>query len=192
MTFAQTSIGVTPKAAIEALDHSIDAELAQLVLQAAQKIAGVEREEIRNRLAKRPTGALVRSVQATLLEHGGHVAGAMAAPDTPYARIQDLGGPITAKGKLLPVPFRDTPLGKGPLDYGDSLTLIPRHGKDSILAEVSGKGKNRVVKGRFTLKHEVKIPGVGYIAATLARGDAATEGVVIHRLESAADKASKG
>lgn len=119
------------------------------------------RREIMSRLSKDPTGRMARSVTSEADGKGGADVG----PTTIYSRIQNDGGIIRAAGKKLAVPlsFARVPKGKAPRDWSPGqLTLIPRKGKDSLLAVVS-KGK---IDAKYVLKDKVTIKGVHYLEAT--------------------------
>ncbi len=138
-------------------------QLDFIVEDAGRLIEGPMRREIMTRLNKKPTGRMARSVRTQTFGSGT----ALVGPTVPYAGIQNFGGIITAGSKLLAVPlsFGRVPKGKWPRDWPEGqLKLIPRKGKDSILATVSGKKKK--LEPKYVLKERVKIKGVGYLEAT--------------------------
>lgn len=159
-----------------------------LVDAAEELIEGEMRREIMTRLRKAPTGRMARSVRTQVEGRGT----ALVGPTVPYAGIQNFGGIITAKGKKLAVPlsFGLVPKGKWPKDWpAGQLTLIPRKGKDSILAVVGkrfkrGKKKGQFrIKAKYVLKDKVEIKGVHYIEATERQVAAEVEDFIARRIE---------
>lgn len=170
-------IGITikTKGSLGDIKNALPEELKQGSLRAAQHVSAVLQREIRSQF-KPGTAKLARSFKPSLLtELSGKRFGAGSFSDLVYAGIQDEGGVIRAKGKKLaiPLPFAKVPRGKGPRDYS-TLKLIPRRGKNSLLARVTGKGKKRKIKPLFVLVDQVKIHGTYYIDRS---AEEATEGV---------------
>lgn len=146
---------------VKQFGEDLDERLDQIVLKAGQMAEGPMRREIMGRLAKDPTGRMARSVTTEVDTKGA----ALVGPTVPYAQIQNDGGIIHAAGKKLSIPlsFGRVPRGMAPRDWpGGQLKLIPRKGKDSLLAVVS-KGK---IDAKYVLKDKVTIKGVNYLEAT--------------------------
>lgn len=142
-------------------------ELTQLSLGAAQLYAGALRRSIVRLLKKDPTGTTARSVRVELVTKTGDEITAIAAAHTPYANIQDQGGTIEAKDKLLAVPWDIVPRGKGPRDYAPNfLKAVPRPGKPTLLVENRKRRKGeKIPTPYFTLKERIVIEGVHFVDA---------------------------
>jgi hypothetical protein len=123
------------------------------------------------RLAKRNAGAMQKSWRKT-----GHLAnnigidvqgsddtfwglvgtGVKGAKSVKYARIQDKGGTITAKGKYLAIPFKGVT--ERPRDVSDTFVAKSKGGC-LIIFQRLGKGK---IKPMFALKRSVNIPAANW------------------------------
>lgn len=153
-------------AAIAELPEAARVELVKAALRLAQYAAGELSRESMARLAKDPTGRLARSFLARVVE--GDVITAEAYSAMPYAAIQDRGGVIRAKKKMLAIPIRGAGgpgRGQGPRDFNRPLFPIRARSGAVLLMERIGKGKRARMVPRYLLKQSVRIPGVGYLDA---------------------------
>jgi hypothetical protein len=122
-------------------------------------------------------GGLARSFKERFVTEGGMI-GAESYSNRIYARIQDEGGPISAKpGKALAVPlqYAKTTPGKWPRHYPkegpQALHFIPRKGRAPLLAQVkkNAKGETVSVKPIFVLLKRVTIKPQRYIDTVRAQ-----------------------
>jgi hypothetical protein len=163
--------------ALDELGAEVRPELARITLRAGTVLEAAMRREIVSRLAKEPTGFMARNVRTTAVKTGDEIAGAMVGVYTPYAEIQNDGGTIHSKGKLLAVPLRGVPKGKAPRDWGaDELHIVPRRGKAPLLADAAGHPK-------YVLMQSVNIPGVHYAEAASAAAAGPVEQLIAAELE---------
>lgn len=164
--------GQTIGLVVDKIEEKTKESYLMSALKAAQFAAGVIREVVIEEFPK-GTGTLARSFTVRILERGKNIkVGAIS--DLPYVGVQDrLSTTIVPKNvsKLpVPIPNSGVPRGASPRDLGD-LTLIPRRGKDSLLARVTGKGENRRIKPMFVLKDSVTILGRGYLEKAKLRSE---------------------
>lgn len=148
-------------------------EQARILVGASLVLAGEMASSAMQLLNKDPTGDLARSHRGQLVEDDGRVAMAMAGTDLPYAEVQNNGDPQHGIGGLkkmsVPLSFAGVPRGKAPSDFPTgALALIKRKGKDSLLADVSSKGK---MKPLYVLKDFVSIKGTYYREAAAESGE---------------------
>lgn len=121
---------------LSTLRRATPAILEAAIRSVALELEGRLKRSGQQRLAKDPTGDLVRSVRAEAA--GGTYR---VATDRPYARIQDQGGTILPKrGKYLSVPVEQPKSlrGKWPRDYGRELQYIPSR-PHPVLVHSSGR-----------------------------------------------------
>lgn len=124
---------------------------SQAVLEVALELEGRLKTSAQKRLAKDPTGTLLRSIRTV----DQSVEQKTVGTDVEYGRIQDLGGvvrPVRGKYLAIPVEQPKSLRGKWPRDYADG-ELSPRFpaGKDPVLIhEPTGRLE-------FSLKPKVKI-----------------------------------
>ena len=87
-----------------------------------------------------------------------------------YARIQEQGGMITTKGKKLTVPVSNEAKKSRGATYMNDLELIPRRGKNSLLARV---GENFELDVHWVLVDSVTLPPRPYLRPALTKNRAA-------------------
>ena len=155
----------------------LEAQLEKNVRQAVATSAIIMQREIKLTLSKSKspstpgtppgvqTGHLRRSVQIDLSGLGNRNPQARIGPNTPYARIHELGGTIAPVNvKYLPVPIGE----KGraarraagaTLRALKDLIFIRRKGKDPLLARKTKDG----IEPLFVLKKAVKMPKRPYV-----------------------------
>ena len=135
---------------------------AQTVLQAAQMLSGEVRKSAQSRLKKNPSGRLMRSFRERMIESSGNRWGAEVYSDVIYAEIQETGGVIDAKSRLLAVPARRLPRGKWPRHFAKgALKIIPRTQKNGLKYSllVENKKGGKVI---FSLRESVRIKPTFY------------------------------
>ena len=81
-----------------------------------------------------------------------------------YARIQEQGGTISSKGKKLTVPISDEARKSRGAAYMNDLELIPRKGRNSLLARV---GENFGLEVHWVLVDSVTLPARPYLRPTI-------------------------
>lgn len=121
----------------------------------------------------RKTSHLKRNIAMKVESHGdnwsirigtGVWAGANSA--VKYADIQDKGGTIHAKDKMLTIPF---PGVKGTAaNFRDKQSFIMKSSRGNLII-AQRVGKRGTLKPLFLLKREVKIPATGWFTNTLNR-----------------------
>lgn len=140
-------------------------------------------DEIKHRLVKDPTGALMRSVQSRFLvnESKPSLSVAVAGSKLVYAKIQDQGGEIRAKRKFLAIPVNlpAASRGKWPRDWPQGvLQLIRARRGKFLLAERDGE---RLIV-RYVLQRSVRLRGAGYVAAAFERMQPAADAFTLKYL----------
>lgn len=140
-------------------------------------------DEIKHRLNKDPTGALMRSVQTRFLvnESKPSLSVAVAGSKLVYAAIQDQGGEVRAKRKFLAIPVNlpAASRGKWPRDWPrGALQLIRARRGKFLLAERDGE--NLIV--RYVLQRSVRVKGTGYVAAAFERMQPAADAFTLKYL----------
>lgn len=140
---------------------------SDLIRAAVEAFLDVHLEEVQRstqaRLAKDPTGALLRSWEVYTYTSGNKVGGGVRS-GLPYARIHDRGGTITAKaGRNLAIPILAN-VGRA------SRGLWPRHDSTPMRAWRSKRGKlllwdvsRSPAIPRYVLQPSVTIPATRYI-----------------------------
>jgi len=125
---------------------------------------------------RRRSGALAGSIQGSRSEGGAGLAARLAAggAGVAYARLQDAGGVVEAKGKKLaiPLPMAETPSGlprySSPRDVPGLFFFTSKAG-NTIGATRDGPGLTPL----FVLKERVRIEGTGFLSDAFAEGQAA-------------------
>ena len=157
--------------------------VATALLRTAQDLEGAISNEVKERLTKRPRGALARSWRSTLTERDGELV-ARVASALPYAAIQDQGGTIRPKRKYLAVPINlpgGPRPGQGPRQFGRPLRYVPT-ARGASLVETRGTGKRAKTITRYVLRRSVTLTGVGYLDAAVRQVDPEGRiGVVLDR-----------
>ena len=158
--------------------------VATALLRTAQDLEGAISLEVRERLTKRPRGALARSWRSTLTERDGELV-ARVASALPYAAIQDQGGTIRPRrGRWLAIPVEGPGgprVGQGPRQFGRPLRYVPT-ARGASLVETRGTGKRAKTITRYVLRRSVTLTGVGYLDAAVRQVDPEGRiGVVLDR-----------
>jgi hypothetical protein len=137
--------------------------LEDAVLAVALEVEGELKRSAAQRLDKDPTGDLVRSIRTVDRQGGVKVVGS----DRPYARIQDVGGPIRpTTGRYLAIPI-DQPKslrGKWPRDYarGELYFVQAKDGRAYLFHAPSGRLE-------FKLQESVTIRGTRWFTDVVDR-----------------------
>jgi len=186
--------GAKVEAALKAAGAEVAAGLAEVVLGAAQVLAGEMRRQVVSKLAKDPTGQLAQSMRGSLLvrKAGAGEVSAIAGSDLPYAKVQNDGDPEHGiHGEhLLAIPNRLlVPRGKSPRDFAKGeLQLVKTKGGSLLLLK---KGAKKGSDLMFVLRRSVNLPGVHYAEAAAAEGKEEVDGFIEDRLNDLLEKARR-
>lgn len=164
--------GAKVEATLRAAGVEVAAGLAEIVLGAAQVLAGEMRRQVVSKLAKDPTGQLAQSMRGSLLvKKGPAEVSAIAGSDLPYAKAQNDGDPEHGihGAHLLAIPNRLlVPRGKAPRDFAKGeLRLLKTKGGSLLLVKPRAKGGHDLM---FVLRRSVNLPGVHYAEAAATSG----------------------
>lgn len=176
---------------MERIEGGMPKGMEKGMLRAAEFVVGEIRREIFDKFPDGRTGELARSYKAQLLKSGKKVvAGALS--DLVYAGIQDRGGTINAKGKMLAIPVgkgRLLPVGTGPRDV-PGLSLIKGKGAEGgLLAKVKKNGKMDVY---FVLRSSVTLKGRKYLEAAREKSKDTVKQVLEESVQEVIDDAGGG
>ena len=154
------------------LAGDLDNVSAKAALRAANYAGGKIAEEAYSRMNGK--GTLARSfLPARFVERSdGIAAGALST--LVYAGIQDKGGTIHSKNRMLSIPLSKKAEKRWPRDFGEELFLVKTKAGKALLAERIGSGKRARLLFHYVLKKSVDISPKGYIEAAL---DASSEGI---------------
>lgn len=163
--------------AVERLAASLSQRAPGVLKKAVLKGAQLAVGEIRARLneSTEGRGGLARSFQARFISDAGDVVSAEAYSTLVYAGVQNEGGVIRAKSRLLAVPIKRANIapGKWPRHFPQSgpqkLHLIPRRGRGGLLVQKRGRGKNERIIPMFSLRESVTIRPQHYVEAAQAK-----------------------
>lgn len=191
MTFTVTDNGAELAAAVGALGDRLDRALLAEAFGAGLSALQAEiQRSTASRLAKDPTGALLRSWEVEVRPVGDRVVEGGVTSALPYARIHDEGGIVRPKrGRFLAIPQRGVARG-----------LMPRHDLTPMRAIPTRKGGYLLIdvasgRVRYVLVREVRIPATHYVRlAVEAASDDARGAFVAHltaALERAAEESTK-
>ncbi len=177
-------------AAINAIAQDLPKALITGLLKATYHVENKVKSEVYEKFPDGRTGALARSFKPVFLGRDGNVISAAVQSDLVYARIQEEGGTITAKGKYLAVPISDRiPVGKWPRHFGaGELVRIQKRGGNPILAKITGKK----ITPMFVLKSSVHLRGRKYLESAEKRAVPGVEEIIGGSVERVVDKANGG
>lgn len=160
------------EASLRELAQDLDEVSARGALKAANYAGGKIAEEAYARMGGK--GTLARSfLPARFIDRADGVA-AGALSSLVYAGIQDQGGTIHAKNKMLSIPLSNRAEKRWPRDWGDELFFVKTKAGKALLAERVGRGKSAKLLVHYVLKRSVDISPKGYIGAAL---DSASDGI---------------
>lgn len=137
-------------------------EAERIAIAIADVAAQNIRAQANAKLTKDSTGELRDSVVKRILKTSKGRIEIWVGPTVIYAAIQNWGGviePVMVTKLAVPLSFAQVPKGLWPRDWPGKLNVIPRIGKDALLAVV-GKG---VFEPKYVLKSEVVIPATLYL-----------------------------
>ena len=159
MPNVKISMAPSPGVILRRAASTITPTLAKALLKAATIASGFIMVEVRNRHPG-GTGNLAGSFKATFVDTPkGVSAGALS--DLPYARIQNEGGTILPKGKMLAVPVTPKAEKLWPRDWGENkLDLVVNKKKNQAL--LIEKATDQL---QYVLKASVTIKGKRYLEA---------------------------
>jgi len=149
----------------QAMKYLMTKWLADSVKELKQSASTLRKTGNRKKGGK--TAQLSRNIDFTLNLHGEKFDGAVGtgvgrAKNVVYAYVQDKGGTIRKKNKMLTIPLGDT---KGYISYYPDGFFI-RSKKGNVLY-CQRKGKNLVPL--FVLKDEVEIPATNWFSSVMNR-----------------------
>jgi hypothetical protein len=123
------------------------------------------------------TGTLRRSIQIGLpsgdrVAFDGRVFKTAVGTRLRYARVQEFGGMIAAKGGLLTIPIhaeakRASAQGRSARSFSDA--FIVRTKKQLLIVRNRGRGKGQRVEVLYVLKSSVRLPARPYFRPSIAR-----------------------
>lgn len=151
---------------LDEIQKGLPGALRRGVMKAAQIFEGAVRRTIYDTFKGR-TGGLARSFRSALVYSEKTRAGAVVGSDSPYAEIQNDGGPIRPRTvRYLAIPVgktRNKAIAPWPRDRSD-LVLIKSKKGNLLLAKVSKKGK---IDPQYVLKPSVELKGRRYLERAL-------------------------
>jgi hypothetical protein len=161
--------------AVQTLSREMKEFLHQVVEAIAARNGGVWPGGTTETSLSKRSGALIAAIQGSVRVDGSTFAtltGQIGAPGIPYARIQELGGTITAKnGKFLCIPLpaaldsNGLPLQSSPRDWPNTFCAKSKAGNLLIFQR-----RGTSVVPLYVLKTSVTIPPRLNMGATLRAG----------------------
>jgi hypothetical protein len=176
---------VTP--AIMKMSQRLGLAMVDGTFEAAQHIEGCIKKTINDMFPKARTGGLMKSYAAQFIENRNGTISAGAFSSLIYAEIQDKGGTINKKDKMLSIPLRKLPVGKWPRHFAKGyLTFIKSKKGKSLLVHFVGKRRKdgtQKMQPYFLLRESVTLKGKRYLAVAQSAATPGVEQILGHKVD---------